>query len=151
MPKIKHLGHVVLYVTDPTASAKWYNDVLGMETVTFNKQIPAAFLSFGERDHDIALFQAPPGRALGHKDVEHVSTEIDGGLADLKEFYASLLRKKVEVLGVMDHGISYGVYFLDPDGHHLEVFYQHEPDGASKKKFAEIGAVAKPIDLDAIS
>lgn len=28
----------------------------------------------------------------------------------------------------VNHGISYGVYFLDPDGHHLEVFYQHEPD-----------------------
>ena len=150
MPRIKHLGHVVLYVSDPAASAKWYNDVLGMETVTFNERIPAAFLSFGIRDHDIALFQAPPGRTLGHHDVEHVSTEIDGSLAELKEFYSSLLRKNVVVLGVMDHGISHGVYFLDPDGHHLEVFCQHEPDARSKVKFGEIGAIANPIDLDAI-
>ena len=150
MSRIKHLGHVVLYVADPTASAKWYEDILGMEVVTFNNHIPAAFLSFGKRDHDIALFQAPPGRSLGHHDVEHVSTEIDGGLEDLKDFHASLLRKNVKVLGVMDHGISYGVYFLDPDGHHLEVFYQHEPDEASKRKFSEIGAIAKPLDLGAI-
>ena len=65
MSLIKHLGHVVLYVTDPSTSAKWYADVLGMEIVTFNEQIPAAFLSFGRRDHDIALFQAPSGRTLG--------------------------------------------------------------------------------------
>jgi len=122
-----------------------------METVTINEQIPAAFLSFGKRDHDIALFQSPPGRTLGHHDVDHLSTEIDGGLAELKEFHSSLLRKKVQVLGVMDHGISYGVFFLDPDGHHLEVFYQHEPDAASKKKFGAIGAIAKSIDLDAVS
>lgn len=148
MPQIKHLGHVVLFVTDPAESAKWYNDVLGMETVTFNEHIPAAFLSFGKRDHDIALFKAPPGRKLGHHDVEHVSTEINGGLVELKGFYASLLRKNVTVLSVMDHGISYGVYFLDPDGHHLEVFCQHEPDELSKKKFAEIGAIAEPLDLE---
>lgn len=150
MIRIKHLGHVVLYVSDPIASAKWYNDVLGMETVTINEQIPAAFLSFGKRDHDIALFQSPPDRDLGHHDVEHVSTEIDGSLNDLRAFHASLVEKGVEVLGVMDHGISYGVYFLDPDGHHLEVFYQHEPNSESKRKFAEIGAIAKPIEIDAI-
>jgi hypothetical protein len=43
------------------------------------------------------------------------------------------------------------VYFLDPDGHHLEVFYQHiQPDEEAMRIFAEIGAIAKPIDLDAI-
>jgi len=151
MTKIKKLGHVVLFVTDPKLSASWYCDILGMEIVVFNEQIPGAFLSLNERDHDIALFKTPDNRKLGHIDVEHISFEIDGDANDLKEFHQSLLDKGVEVLSTVDHGVSYGTYFLDPDGHHLEVFYQINPDDMeSKAEFKRIGAFAKPLDMNKI-
>lgn len=152
MTKIKQLGHVVLFVRDPRASADWYGDILGTEVVTYHPGIPAAFLSFGRRDHDIALFKAPDGRRLGDHDVEHLAFEIDGTLADLKAFHAKLLDKSVRVTGVVDHGISYGIYFLDPDGHQLEVFYQRvRPDAEAKRLLAEGGAIARPIDPAEIS
>lgn len=148
MAQIKQLGHVVLFVNDPMASADWYCNVLGMEAVVRDDRIPAAFLSFGRRDHDIALFRSPDDRRLGHHDVEHVSCEIDGDIDDLKKFHAMLIEKGIDILGVVDHGISYGVYFRDPDGHHLEVFYQRIPDGfEAKTTFGQIGALAKEIDM----
>lgn len=151
MSKVKKLGHIVLFVQDPIASAKWYCDVLGMEAVVLDERIPAAFLSFDQRDHDIALFKVPDDRKLGHRDIEHVSSEINGTIEDFKQFHAMLEQKGIEILGLVDHGISYGLYFLDPDGHHLEVFYQHEQDDEkSKSKFREIGAFAQPITLDDI-
>jgi len=151
MTRIRQLGHVVLFVRDPMASADWYCDVLGMEAVVRDDRIPAVFLSFGRRDHDVALFRVPDDRRLGHHDFEHVSFEIDGDLADLKEFHAKLKAKGTEVTGVVDHGISYGVYFLDPDGHQLEVFYQRvQPDEEAKRTFGEIGAIAQRIDLDKV-
>lgn len=151
MTRIKKLGHVVLFVRDPMTSADWYCDVLGMKAVVRDERIPAAFLSFGRRDHDIALFKVPDDRQLGHHDMEHVSSEIDGDLNDLKTFHKKLREKGVEILGVVDHGISYGLYFLDPDGHHLEVFYQYiQPDDAALHAFAKIGAIANPIDLETI-
>ena len=67
MTRIKQLGHIVLFVRDPAASADWYCDILGMERVTVSEGIPAVFLSFGRRDHDIALFKVPDGRALVRK------------------------------------------------------------------------------------
>ena len=151
MTRIKQLGHIVLFVQDLEASAEWYCDVLAMERVTAHEGIPAVFLSFGRRDHDIALFQVPDGRALGHHDAEHFALEIDGGLEDLKAFRARLEEKGVRITGTVDHGISYGIYFLDPDGHQLEVFQQRvRPDEEAKRMFGEIGAIAKPVDLNAV-
>ena len=151
MARIKKLGHIVLFVKDPEASAAWYCDVLGMERVTAHEGIPAGFLSFGRRDHDIALFKVPDDRALGHHDAEHFAFEIDGDLGALKAFRAGLLEKGVTVTGTVDHGISYGIYFLDPDGHQLEVFHQRVgPDEEAKRMLGEIGAIAVPVDLDAV-
>ena len=148
MTKIRKLGHVVLFVSDPMRSADWYCDLLGMEAVVRNDRIPAAFLSFGQRDHDLALFRVPDDRKLGHHDVEHVSFEIDGDIDDWKQFHTTLTENRVEVLGVVDHGIAYGVYFLDPDGHHIEVFYPRFSDDAeSKAEFARIGAITNPIEI----
>ena len=152
MTKIRKLGHVVLFVTNPIKSADWYCDLLGMEAVVRDDRIPAAFLSFGERDHDLALFRIPDERKLGHHDVEHVAFEIAGDINDWKQFNTTLVESGVNVLGVVDHGIVYGVYFLDPDGHHLEVLYQRFPDDAeSKAEFARIGAVANPVEVAEIS
>jgi catechol 2,3-dioxygenase len=149
MTKIKKLGHVVLYVRDAMASADWYIDILGMEVVVSNSEIPAVFLSFGERDHDLALFGIGDRRPVGGHDVNHVSFEIDGDLDDLKAFHAKLQDRGAKITGVVDHGISYGVYFFDPDGHQLEVFYQRiQPDSDAKKALAELGAVATPVTLD---
>lgn len=57
----------------------------------------------------------------------------------------------IEILSVVDHGIAYGVYFLDPDGHHIEVLYQRfSDDSESKSEFARIGAVANPVNIDEV-
>ncbi len=150
MTRINRVGHVVLYASDPDASAAWYCDLLGMEVVTRAEHFSAVFLSFGARDHDIALFKAPG--AIGHTDLQHVAFELDGDLDDYKRFHARLVDSAVTIEGVVDHGVSYGVYFRDPDGHRLEVFYQRVPnDGASKRMMAEIGAIADPVDLAAVT
>ena len=49
MPQIRKLGHVVLFVRDPMASADWYSDLLGMDVVVRDERIPAAFLSLGRQ------------------------------------------------------------------------------------------------------
>lgn len=149
MTKIKKLGHVVLYVRDAMASADWYADILGMDIVISSPHIPAAFLSFNDRDHDLALFGIGDRRTVGGHDVNHLSFEIEGDLEDLKAFHAKLQDRGIRITGVVDHGISYGVYFFDPDGHQLEVFYQRiHPDSAAKVAFTEIGIVATPISID---
>ncbi len=147
MPKIKEIAHAVINVSDLERSTRWYCDVLGMEVVVPASRFPGCFLSFGQRDHDIALFQSN-GSIPGGVEYNHLAFELDGDLKELKQFRQGLVQKGVTITGTVDHGISYGVYFLDPDGHQLEVFYPVPTRKEAKQNFKDIGPVSKPVDLD---
>lgn len=142
IPRIKRVGHVVLYVRDPESSARWYGEVLGMKvsaTVSDGPYRGGIFLSFGEHDHDLALFPAASEGQHG-KEFEHIGLEVDcgGDLDRLRRLYGWMLRHEVRISEILDHGVSIGVYFFDPDGHQLEVFCQLTPT-AGGRAIAELG------------
>lgn len=152
IPKVKRIAHVVLYVRDPERSAQFYCDVLGMR---ISAKVPAGpytggiFLSFGEQDHDLALF--PATHAERGKEFEHIGLEVDcnGDLDALRRLYGKMLQHAVRINEVLDHGVSIGIYFFDPDGHQLEVFCQLVPP-ANGAAIAELGrneGQANPIEL----
>jgi catechol 2,3-dioxygenase-like lactoylglutathione lyase family enzyme len=155
-PKIKRIAHVVLYVADPEASAAWYEDVLGMRIVTRIADGPykgGLFLSFGESDHDIALFRAEPGASKGHE-FEHIGLELDSSsIDDLRRFYARFQAKKVKVQEILNHGVSVGIYFFDPDGHMLEVLHQVTPrdGGAAIAELSANEGMAEPYELEPLA
>ena len=122
MARINKIGHVVLAVRDPEASAKFYVEALGMELMTFMPQLQMAFLSFGSRDHDIALIKAPEGAPLGSQGLSHTALEIEGGEEELRQLYRRLLDHGARVEFTADHGLSKSLYFFDPDGNRLEIF-----------------------------
>ena len=67
---------------------------------------------------------------------------------ELREFHRHLKECEARIVGMGDHGISKGVYFLDPDGNEIEVFYEiprsqwPDPD----RPFDNI--VVKPLSLE---
>jgi catechol 2,3-dioxygenase len=58
----------------------------------------------------------------GQVGLNHVAWKM-ASLDDLKEMYQRLRDKGVPI-HVADHTISIGVYFSDPDGNGLEVYYE---------------------------
>lgn len=153
IPKIKRLGHLALYVRDPEVSARWYADVLGMKVVTVAGDGPyggGIFMSFGASDHDIGLFKQPRDSAGPGREFEHVGLELDCGgvLEELRAFYASLIRKRVKVHEILDHGVSKGIYFFDPDGHMLEVFCQQLHGEAAISELGRNRGMAEPYALE---
>lgn len=151
--KIRRIAHIVLFVRDPEASAKWYAKVLGMQESARAAGGPYAggiFMTFGEADHDIALFPRPEGATTG-KEFEHVGLELDcdGDITELRRTYGRLLENKVKIAEILDHGISIGIYFYDPDGHMLEVFAPLTPAGArTREKFKNDEGMAEPTQLE---
>lgn len=154
LPKVKRVSHIVLFVADPEASAEWYCRVLGMRISARAGDGPykgGVFLSFGELDHDIALFKAAPGLVPG-REFEHIGLELDcsGDVGRLRQMYEAFKSQGVRVHEILDHGVSIGIYFFDPDGHMLEVFCQLVPQGQAA--IAELGrnqGQANPIELPA--
>lgn len=149
MAAIKHVGHIVLYAKDPKALADWYCDLLGMQVVTVTERWNAYFLSFGKRDHDVAIFPAPADRADGRHAFNHVGLAFDGDLSAYKAFHRKLLDQQVPIVATVDHETAYGIYFLDPEGHTLEVFYQRIVEDALET-MRRIGAFGNPIDIQAL-
>lgn len=123
---VRNLGHVVLRVRDAEASARWYEDVLGLK-VTFRMPRQMVFLAArADSSHELALMTlgaGAPGPEPGRVGLYHVGWQL-GSLEELEGITERLREKGIEVAGIGDHGISMGVYLHDPDGNELEIFYE---------------------------
>ena len=142
------LDHVNIFVRNAERSHQWYTDVFGLhtqDTMTFpaTGKLRAAFLAC-DRDHahDIALFEVgedAPGPQKKQVGLNHVAWRM-GSLEDLAEMYQRLKAKHVPIT-VSDHTISIGIYFSDPDGNGLEVYYeQPRSEWNRERPFSEQGA-----------
>ncbi len=156
MARVSKVGHVVLGVRDPKASVKFYTEALGMEEVNLLDLggMKMALLSFGERDHDIALIQVPEDEPVGSSGFSHTALEIEGGEDQLKELYQRLNDYGARVEMTADHVITKSFYFLDPDSNRLELFAQILDQGDAKQVLRdarEASELMKPLELGAVS
>lgn len=137
------LRHAVLWVKDPEASARFYEQALGLEVA--NRYGTAVFMASPDSntDHDLGLFDAAgEGAPPRHVGLYHVAWEV-ATLAELAEAKARLAEMGV-LVGENNHGVSRSLYCHDPDGIEFEVMWEvppelHEPDAPRNI----------PLDLDA--
>ena len=131
------IHHVGLYAKDPSLTAEFYRDVMGMQIVGGSSADAApigasAFLSSRpeEESHEIALFTNP--------EIRHVAFKV-ASLAELRSFYQRICARKLPVKMAANHGASLAFYFDDPDGNMIEVYW---PTGVKcRQPFIE------PLDL----
>src|SRR5262245_23313474 len=125
------LDHVNIYVRNAERSYRWYTDILGLHTQDIfhhpgTEKMRAAFLSCDPgHAHDIALFEVGEEAALqqkGQVGLNHVAWRM-ASVDDLAEMYQRLQDRDIPIR-VSDHTVSIGVYFSDPDGNGLEVYYE---------------------------
>ncbi len=122
----RFLGHVNVYVRNAERAQKWYEDLLGLHTYDF---IPkgAAFMSADlDNSHELALMEGGEEAASqlqGQVGLNHMAWIMDS-LEDLKELYQRIKDRNIPIEHVSDHGISLGIYFRDPDGNGIEVYYE---------------------------
>jgi catechol-2,3-dioxygenase len=139
MPKVTSLGHVGLYVGDIERSKAFYRDILGLTVSDQSPQTGSAFMTAKDRleeHHELLLV---PGREEG-KVVQQVSFRC-ASLADIKQFYRVFLENKIPIIRTVSHGNAIGIYFQDPDGNQVEVYW---PTGRDWPQ-----PFGKPVDLTA--
>ena len=118
MVKPRQLGHIVIQVRDLDLSEQWYSEVLGLKTM---KKYPGTMTFMSARDdstHELALSSVgadAPGPDATRVGLNHFAWEMDS-FEDLRELYAHLKAKDVNIRNIGDHGLSLGVYITDPDG-----------------------------------
>jgi catechol 2,3-dioxygenase len=125
------IGHAHLKVRDLARAVDFYTRFFALQVV---EQVgdQYVFLSGGDFHHEIALQYVgpdapqPPAAGTG---LYHVAFEVPDARS-LALAYKTLTEAGVAVAAV-DHLISWALYFDDPDGNGLEIYWdtRHEPGG----------------------
>ena len=112
-PRVTGLNHITLAVADIEKSLTFYRDLLGLAVRAV--WVSGAYLEAGNLWLCLSLDREP--RTSPHPDYTHVAFSVS--LAD----YVELSKRAVAECVVWKDDKSEGAstYFLDPDGHKLEI------------------------------
>ncbi|HYD57695.1 MAG TPA: VOC family protein [Burkholderiales bacterium] len=135
--RLNKIGHVVLRARDLQRSVDWYVKVLGCKVsdVYGEEMMPGGmvFLRFNADHHGVALVGGMGGQAE-KREMHHMAFEV----STLEEMFAArehLRRQGVPIVfeGRRRAGVQIAVEFLDPDGHHLEIYWGLDQVGADDR------------------
>ena len=125
VPSEMKFGHIGLYVTDMNAMVDFYTDLLGFKITDRGQAsragVELAFLSRDpEEHHQIVL---ATGRPEGNvSPVNQISFRVEN-FEQVRAAYDAAVEFGVEGIAPIDHGAALSVYFPDPEGNRIEVYY----------------------------
>lgn len=121
-PPDAQLTHVGLHVQNLDAMVAFYTSLLGLE-VTDSGEFHGGRITFLSRNpaehHQLVLIS---GRAeSGYSPVNQMSFRV-GTLEDLQHYFRAVQGMGLRDLRPTNHGNSWSIYFLDPEGNRIEVY-----------------------------
>ena len=140
MPQITGLGHVGLYCNDLEKMRDFYARVLGLTISDEDLTRGICFLSGAPESehHELALVRAKEPTQKT-QNVQQVSFKVRT-LDDVRGFYHRLVDAGAKIDRTVTHGIACSVYFFDPEGNRIELYY------TTPYKIRQ--PLGEPIDLD---
>ncbi len=122
---IRRIDHVVLFVADQQASARFYEEVLGCTVARINEKVGIVHMRAGSGMIDLVTRpEGPEGR-----NVDHVALRIEPW--DPEALLAHLARHGITPGEIRPRfgaeGVGPSLYFDDPDGNTIEL--KGPPDG----------------------
>jgi catechol-2,3-dioxygenase len=128
---VRRLGHLVLRVRDIERSEQFYTEVLGLKVMG---KRPGRMVFFSSPEatlsHELACMAVGPDAPGPEQDrvgLYHMAWQVDS-VEELEQFDLHLKEHQATIVGYGDHGVSVGIYFLDPDGNEIECYYELPPD-----------------------
>ncbi|HEU0168886.1 MAG TPA: VOC family protein [Chloroflexota bacterium] len=128
MIRLSRIGHVNLSVADQERSKWFYSELLGFKVAEQDPDHGGVFMTLGDNFHtldigpnrDPASAQKPVRGQLG---LVHIAFQV-ARYEDLRDAYQTLLENGVEVTNATNHVNQRSIYFRDPDGNGLEIYYE---------------------------
>ena len=141
MPGIEGLGHVGIYADDLMKQRDFYTRVIGLKVADEDLEGRGmCFLSSDpEREHHEFVLMKGREAPEGTKLIQQISFIVPT-IDDLREHYHRLQAENVKIDRIVSHGNAFGMYFFDPEGNRIELYY--------KTGFKVPQPHGDPIDLD---
>lgn len=150
IPNQTRIGHVHLKVSNLDKSLAFYCKLLGFELISkYGEDL--AFISAGGYHHHIGL------NTWYSKDSKPTATHSPGLFhtailyperKDLAFIYQRLLKAKIPLTGVADHGVSEALYLSDPDDNGIELYWDRPRDQWPLNEKGVLEMYTKPLDVD---
>ena len=143
------VGHVHLKVADLDRATAFYQGALGLD-VTQRYGSQAVFLSADGYHHHVGLntWESRGGRppAPGSTGLYHVAF-LYPTKADLARAIRRAATFGVRFEGAADHGVSLAVYFSDPDGNGIELYWDRPATEWPRDAAGALAMTTEPLDL----
>lgn len=143
------IGHVHLKVSDLERAAAFYQGALGLD-VTQRYGSQAVFLSADGYHHHVGLntWESRGGRppAPGSTGLYHVAF-LYPTRADLARAVRRAAQFGVSLDGAADHGVSQAIYFRDPDGNGIELYWDRPVAEWPRDAQGNLSMTTDPLDL----
>lgn len=115
-PKLKAFDHIHVSVKDRKLAEQWYQDVLGFERV-------AEFEVWAADGGPLTIANAQGNIHLALFESDTVQNTVIAFSVNAENFFAWIehLKDKDMPVKIIDHDLSWSIYFKDPDGNPFEI------------------------------
>ena len=125
MPQITGLGHVGIYADDLLKQRDFYTRVMGLKVADEDLENRGmVFLSADPvaEHHEFVLMK---GRVISGdaKVIQQISFKVSN-IDDLRDYKRLLEAENIKIERIVSHGNAFGMYFFDPEGNRVEVYYR---------------------------
>jgi catechol-2,3-dioxygenase len=157
MARIEGLGHVGIHTEDLLKMRDFYTRVMGLQVADEDLNRGIVFLSTNP-EYEHHEFVLAKGRDVpqGAKVVQQISFKVPRP-EDLREYHQRLQAEHMHIERFVSHGNALGLYFFDPEGNRIEVYYKTgfpvpQPHGqplsmeASTAEWLDVARAAIPAD-----
>ena len=125
MAAIEALGHVGVYAEDIMKQRDFYSRVMGLRIADEDLDGRGMVFMSADPEREHHEFVLVKGRVTNDdaKVIQQISFIVNS-VEDMKEFYYRLKEEDVTIERTVSHGNALGMYFFDPEGNRIEIYYR---------------------------
>ncbi|MCL0047534.1 VOC family protein [Dehalococcoidia bacterium] len=119
------LGHVGIYADDLMKQRDFYTRVIGLSIA--DEDLDGRGMCFMSADpvsehHEFVLMKGRVS-SVDTNTIQQISFKVPS-IQDLRDYHKRLLDENIKVERIVSHGNAFGMYFFDPEGNRVELYYK---------------------------
>ena len=119
------LGHVGIYADDLMKQRDFYTRVIGLSIA--DEDLEGRGMCFMSADpvsehHEFVLMKGRVS-SVDTNTIQQISFKVPT-IQDLRDYHKRLLDEDIKVERIVSHGNAFGMYFFDPEGNRVELYYK---------------------------